>query len=165
MLVVLALDAAGYLLAVSNIPEQVGPLVSVLEDIFVAVAILTISVGLVLPGMIAHAATQVRDAANYVAQTTMTNFSQALRALGRGDLDNARTAVNMVPVKVASQDELGEMAASFNRLQGEINRAATSLDEAREELRLARHDSLTGLITRREFERRLETALIPFPYH
>ena len=159
MLVVLALDAAGYLLAVSNIPEQVGPLVSVLEDIFVAVAILTISVGLVLPGMIAHAATQVRDAANYVAQTTMTNFSQALRALGRGDLDNARTAVNMVPVKVASQDELGEMAASFNRLQGEINRAATSLDEAREELRLARHDSLTGLITRREFERRLETAL------
>ena len=34
-----------------------------LSDIFVAVAILTIAVGLVLPGMIAHAAEQVADAA------------------------------------------------------------------------------------------------------
>ncbi len=159
MLAVLALDAAGYLLAVSSMPQQVGPLVSVLEDIFVAVAILTITVGLVLPGMIAHTAIEVRDAASHIAQTTMTNFSHALRALGRGDLDAAYAKVDMVPVKVTSRDELGEMGASFNRLQNEIVRASMSLDEAREELRLARHDPLTGLITRREFERRLEGAL------
>ena len=159
MLAVLALDAAGYLLAVSSMPQQVGPLVSALEDIFVAVAMLTITVGLVLPGMIAHAAIAVRDAANYIAQTTMTSFSQALKALGRGDLDHARAQVGMVPVKVASRDELGEMASSFNRLQTEIHRASISLEEAREELRQARHDPLTGLITRREFERRLESAL------
>ena len=159
MLAVLAIDAVGYLLAVSSIPQQSGPLISVLEDIFVAVAILTISVGLVLPGMIAHAAIEVRDAARHLAQTTMINFSDALRALGSGDLDRARAQVDIVPINVASRDELGEMAASFNHLQNEIGRASTSLDEAREELRMARHDSLTGLITRREFERRLESAL------
>ena len=160
MLAVLALDAVGYLLAVSSIPQQSSPLITVLEDIFVAVALLTISVGLVLPGMIAHAAIEVRDAARHLAQTTMVDFSDALRALGRGDLDRAHAQVNIMPVKVASRDELGEMAASFNHLQNEIGHASASLDEAREELRLARHDSLTGLITRREFERRLESALV-----
>ena len=159
MLAVLALDAAGYLLAVSSMPQQVGPLVSVLEDIFVAVAILTITVGLVLPGMIAHAAIEIRDAANHIAETTMAGFSHALRALSRGDLDFAQANVNAMPVKAVSRDELGQMATSFNRLQTEIGRASASLDEAREELRLARHDPLTGLITRREFERRLDSAL------
>ena len=159
MLAVLALDSAGYLLAVSSLSQQVGPLVSVLEDIFVAVAILTLAVGLVLPGMIAHAAIEVRDAANHIAETTMAGFSHALRALGRGDLDSAHAQVDSMPVKAMSRDELGQMATSFNRLQTEIGRASASLDEAREELRLARHDPLTGLITRREFERRLENAL------
>ena len=160
MLAVLALDAAGYLLAVSSMPQQIGSLVSALEDIFVVVAILTITVGLVLPGMIAHAAIEVRDSASHIAQNAMTSFSLALRALGRGDLDAAHAKVDMVPVNVTSRDELGEMAASFNRLQNEISRASLSLDEAREELRLARHDPLTGLITRREFERRMESALV-----
>ena len=50
MLLVLAFDGAGYLLAVTSLPDQSSALVSVLEDIFVAVAILSISVGLVLPG-------------------------------------------------------------------------------------------------------------------
>ena len=51
------------------------------------------------------------------------------------------------------------MAKSVNTLQQEIARAAASLAQAREELRQARHDALTGLITRREFERRLDAAL------
>lgn len=65
-----------------------------------------------------------------------------------------------MPVTVHSGDEVGEMARSFNSLQREIVRAAQSLDQAREELRQARHDALTGLITRREFERRLDSALV-----
>ena len=159
MLAVLALDAAGYLLAVSSVPQQNSVMVSVLEDIFVVVAMLTITVGLVLPGMIAHAAMEVRDAASHLAMTTMKNFSHSLRALGRGDLDAPVTQGDFAPLKVTSRDELGEMAESFNQLQYEIGRASISLNETREELRLARHDSLTGLITRREFERRLESAL------
>jgi len=46
---VMALDAAGYLLAVSHVHGD-APLRVILEDTFVAVAILTISVGLILPG-------------------------------------------------------------------------------------------------------------------
>ena len=169
MLLVLAFDGAGYLLAVTSLPDQTGALVSVLEDIFVAVAILSISVGLVLPGIIAHAMVQVSQAATGMAKGAMTSFSNALLALGRGDLDAAQARVDVVPVTAYSGDEVGEMARSINSLQQEIARAAASLDQAREELRQARHDALTGLITRREFERRLDAALVkarrqPMPY-
>ena len=160
MLLVLAFDGAGYLLAVTSLPHQSSALVSILEDIFVAVAILSISVGLVLPGILAHAMVQVSEAATAMSKGAMANFSNALLALGRGDLDAAHARVDVVPVRVHSGDEVGAMAASVNLLQEEIARAAGSLDRAREELRVARHDALTGLITRREFERRLDAALV-----
>jgi diguanylate cyclase (GGDEF)-like protein len=160
MLLVLAFDGAGYLLAVTSLPHQSSALVSILEDIFVAVAILSISVGLVLPGILAHAMVQVSEAATAMSKGAMANFSNALLALGRGDLDAAHARVDVVPVRVQSGDEVGAMAASVNLLQEEIARAAGSLDRAREELRVARHDALTGLITRREFERRLDAALV-----
>jgi len=160
MLLVLAFDGAGYLLAVTSLPHQSSALVSILEDIFVAVALLSISVGLVLPGILAHAMVQVSGAATAMATGAMANFSNALLALGRGDLDAAHARVDVVPVRVQSGDEVGVMAASVNLLQEEIARAAGSLDRAREELRVARHDALTGLITRREFERRLDAALV-----
>src|SRR5450631_113793 len=54
MLFVLVLDGAGYLMAVSSITEGQKALMTVLEDIFVAVALLTLSVGLVLSGETAH---------------------------------------------------------------------------------------------------------------
>jgi hypothetical protein len=159
MLLVPVLGGAGYLLAVTSLPDQSSALVSVLEDIFVAVVILSISVGLVLPGIIANAMTQISDAANSMAKGAMASFSNALLALGRGDLDAAHARVSISPVQVHSGDEAGEMAKSFNRLQQGVAHAAASLDQAREELRQARHDTLTGLITRREFERRLDAAL------
>ncbi|HVN35709.1 MAG TPA: amino acid permease [Casimicrobiaceae bacterium] len=159
MLLVLAFDGAGYLLAVTSLPHQSSALVSILEDIFVAVAILSISVGLVLPGILAHAMVQVSEAATAMSKGAMASFSNALLALGRGDLDAAHARVDVVPVRVHSGDEVGAMAASVNVLQEDIARAAGSLDRAREELRVARHDALTGLITRREFERRLDAAL------
>ena len=56
MLFVLVLDGAGYLMAVNTVPAGHAELVAVLEDIFVVVALLTISVGLVLPGMITYSA-------------------------------------------------------------------------------------------------------------
>ena len=59
MVAVMALDGAGYLLAVSSVAEGQPALISLLQDIFVAVAILTITVGLVLPGIIAQAVEQI----------------------------------------------------------------------------------------------------------
>lgn len=146
MLLVLALDGAGYYIAVHAVTTHQGqsPLVIALEDIFVIVAILTITVGLVLPGMIAHSAAEVSSAANRLATGTMADFSRAMAALADGDLDGASARVDLVPVVVTSRDEVGEMAQSFNTLQEEIARAAMGLVGARDGLRRAR-DELTEI--------------------
>src|SRR4029077_2912072 len=71
MLLVMVLDAAGYLMAVQSLPAGQAPLRAALEDVFVGVAILTISVGLVLPGMIAHSAEEISNAAKRLATGTL----------------------------------------------------------------------------------------------
>jgi diguanylate cyclase (GGDEF)-like protein len=164
MVLVLVLDGIAYLAAVNTISAEHHPeLVSALADIFVAVALLTISVGLVLPGMITYSATEVSKAAKRLTSGTLRQFSQAMAALGHGDLDAAHASVNIVPVKPNSRDELGEMAESFNVLQDEVRLAAISLGEARDKMQVARaeliarheeiaflahHDALTNLANR-----------------
>ena len=135
---------------------------------------LTISVGLVLPGMITYSATEVSKAAKRLTSGTLRDFSRAMDALGRGDLDAAHASVDIVPVRPNSRDELGEMAESFNVLQEEVREAALGLDEAREKLRTARaellarheyiaylahHDALTNLPNRQALAERLEEAV------
>ena len=138
MLLVLVFDGAGYLLAVNSVRQQEPELITLLEDIFVIVALLTVSVGLVLPGIVAHAAQEVAAAANRLATGTLADFSRAMEALAVGDLDAAQARIDVVPIEVHSQDEMGAMAASFNRMQQEIGRAAGGLEGAREGLRTAR---------------------------
>jgi len=138
MLLVLALDGAGYILAVSQLPKTQLPLTTALADIFVLVAILTITVGIVLPGLIANSAQEVSKAAKSLATGTLRDFSNAMHALGRGDLDAAQAVINLRKVHVRSNDELGEMAESFNQLQAEVASAANGLTDAREGLRSAR---------------------------
>ncbi len=84
MLLVLALDAAGYIMAVNALPSQKGEFRVVLADIFVAVALLTITVGIVLPGMIANSAHVVDEAARKLAYGTVFDFARAMEALGSG---------------------------------------------------------------------------------
>ncbi len=142
MLLVLLLDGGGYLMAVHSVSRQQTALVTALEDIFVAVALLTITVGLVLPGLVAHAAEEVSQAAERLTRGTLTDFSRAMQALGVGNLDAAHARVDVVPVLITTQDEVGVMAESFNTLQIEIGRAAMGLDGAREGLRQARRELL-----------------------
>ena len=87
-------------MAVNSVTDGHKALMAALEDIFVVVALLTISVGLVLPGMITHTATEVSDAAKRLTSGTLREFSHAMAALGRGDLDAAHVSVNIVPVKI-----------------------------------------------------------------
>ncbi len=140
MLLVLVLDAVGYLMAVHHVPVHNVALIAVLEDIFVVVALLTISVGLILPGMIAHAAVEVSNAADKLVKGTLADFTRAMHALAMGDLAGAKATFNLAPVVVHSRDEVGDMALSFNKLQEEIGRAATGLEGAREGLSKARKD-------------------------
>jgi two-component system, sensor histidine kinase len=138
MVLVLAFDAAGYLIAVSSVPRDNMALIVALEDIFVVVALLTISVGLVLPGMIAHSAIEVSHAAERLVRGTLSDFTRAMQALAAGDLNAAKAKFELSPVVVHSGDEVGQMALSFNKLQEEIGRAAWGLEGAREGLSEAR---------------------------
>ncbi len=138
MLLVLSLDGLGYLLAVGSVHESNAPLVAGLEDIFVVVALLTLGVGLVLPGFITHSAVEVSTAAKRLSAGTLTEFSHAMAALGRGDLHAAHASVHIEPVHVRSKDELGEMAQSFNLLQDKVQEAAQGLRHARDNMHAAR---------------------------
>ena len=135
MVAVMALDGAGYLLAVSSVEASEPALITLLQDIFVAVAILTITVGLVLPGIIASAVEQISGAAARLATGTLADLTRAMQALSTGDLDGAKARADIVPVVVRSRDEVGELARSFNLMQDEVGRAAEALDGAREGLR------------------------------
>ena len=139
MLLVLVLDGVGYLIAVNTVPQSHAPLRAALEDIFVAVALLTFAVGLVLPGVIAHSATQIADAARALSSGAIGDFSRAMTALGRGDLEGAHATLQIEPVRINSRDELGQMADSFNMLQTEVVRASEGLAGARESLRASRN--------------------------
>ena len=135
MLVVLVLDGFGYLVAVDHVSPGSAALVAMLKDIFVVVGLLTISVGLVLPGMVAQTAKQVQSAAQDLADGTLAQLTAAMEAMAGDDLDLAHAPVTPTPVVVRTADEFGEMAASFNRMQDEAVRAALALDEAVGELR------------------------------
>lgn len=168
MLLVLLLDSVGYLVAVGYVDHGQPALVAALEDIFVAVALITVSVGLVLPGMISHTAREVADAADRLANGTLADLTQAMESLASGDLNAVRARVDNRRVVVHTDDELGAMATSFNTMQDEVARAAVALGGAREELRssrrhlehLAATDPLTGLSNRRHFEEQLEQEVV-----
>jgi signal transduction histidine kinase/amino acid transporter/HAMP domain-containing protein len=148
MLAVLTLDGIGYLIAVSNVSTTQPILVAILKDIFVAVGLLTITVGLILPGMISHTANQVSVAAKQLSEGTLLDLTTAMEALSTGDLDRAEAHVEVTPVDVRTRDEFGEMAAMFNVMQDEIVRAATAVDTAADELRTHR-DELERLVAER----------------
>jgi signal transduction histidine kinase/CheY-like chemotaxis protein len=138
MMLVLVLDAAGYLIAVTHVAQQEQGLIVALEDIFVIVALLTITVGLILPGTIAQSAVDVSRAAERLVKGTLADFTRAMRALAAGDLEAAKAHFDFAPLIVHSRDEIGDMALNFNRLQEEIGRAAGGLEGARAGLSEAR---------------------------
>jgi diguanylate cyclase (GGDEF)-like protein/PAS domain S-box-containing protein len=135
MLLVMLLDSVGYLIAVNSVHDLEPAIKSALADIFVAVSLVTISVGLVLPGTIAHVASQVAAAARRLATGTLADLTRAMESLAAGDLEAARARVDTARIAVHSADELGAMATSFNTMQDEVARTAIALDGARENLR------------------------------
>ncbi|WP_303785689.1 diguanylate cyclase [Azovibrio restrictus] len=86
----------------------------------------------------------------------VTRLVDAVRAMAAGNFQ--------VRVEESSRDELGELEQGFNRMAEYISDVHRSLQERIDEATAllayqARHDALTGLVNRREFETRLEAAI------
>lgn len=94
-----------------------------------------------------------------VAVVVASALSRPINAIGRA----ARFfAVGQVKTALPThrQDEIGDLARSFSRMQDQISQQLEELESSRQELSdLARHDGLTGLANRRLFEERLQSAL------
>ncbi len=157
MLLVLVLDSIGYVLAITSINRHNTATVTGLEDIFVAVALLTISVGLVLPGVIGHAVGEVAHAADRLANSTLTDLVQAMRALQEGNLEECKVRIDICPIVVRSKDEVGAMADNFNTMQVQLGNVASSLYGARLSLYEAREKLKTYNEELRRAHRELET--------
>ncbi len=101
MVAVLLFDGAGYIVAVHNIPTTNAAMVVALEDIFVVVAMLTVGVGLVLPGMIGYSAAHELGVTN----ATLRRGTEALeQEISERELAEQRL------LHIASHDELTGLA-------------------------------------------------------
>jgi diguanylate cyclase (GGDEF)-like protein len=112
--------------------------------------LLIVAVGMVLIVLLSSAM------ANHLAKPLM-RLVIAVRSMSTGRLD--------VRVPAVSEGEFGELEKGFNEMAGHIEEVHSSMQQRIEEATAqlafqARHDALTGLLNRREFEQRLEKALI-----
>jgi signal transduction histidine kinase len=155
MFLLTVVSAVGYLKAIHYIAKEGSnpALVVFLTDNFVLVALMTISVGLLVPGITVNLLTKISDAATTLVRGPLRDFSDALISLGQGDLHRTNVEIDIEPIRISSHDEMGKMAASFNQLQGEIARSVEGLNNAREKL-IAAHQELIS--TNRSLEERVE---------
>lgn len=137
LIIVLLFDAIGYLIAVHNIDSTHSQLMIVLQDIFVVVALMTLTVGLILPGMIIHVAGEINEAAKRIIKNNLTTLSFAMEKLGSGNLEKTTLNYDVVPIKITTHDEIGEMAKSFNIMQDEIRKTAINFENVRVRLQKA----------------------------
>ncbi len=122
MVTVLFLDGAGYYLAIASIPKVEAGMVAALQDIFVVVAMMTIGVGLVLPGMVAHAATRelelVNDSLRSGTEALEVEVSERQLAQERLLHVVSHDALTGLPNRSAFIDRLGQLGAR-SQVRGE----------------------------------------------
>lgn len=109
---------------------------------------------ILVPAILLFAFFTARMAKNLIHP--ILRLSEAAKAMAEGQIDTR--------VPETSKDEIGYLERGFNHMVDQVSEIHRTLhqriDEATAQLAYqARHDPLTGLINRREFETRLESAI------
>ena len=91
----------------------------------------------------------------FAARAITRPLHEMIKAIQRFSKDRT-----VSPLPLRRQDELGQLARSFQEMQQEIVEHLNQLNESRNALdHLAQHDPLTGLPNRRMFFERLQQAI------
>ena len=147
-ILILLLNATAFHTAIEQVGPQKAVFINLYTEIFLVAAIITYSVAMIVPNILANSALQVAKSAKKLSKGTLADFSNAMIALGKGDLDAAHASISMNPIPVYSRDdEISEMAISFNELQMGIIQAASGLDAARVGLMDARNKLIDTNVT------------------
>jgi signal transduction histidine kinase len=138
MLFVFVPDTAGYLIAVRNVSRKEPGLIAALEDVFVVVALLTSSVGLILPGHNRAIGGRTFQGSGALSQRDARGFHPRDTRTGSG-----RPRSRQGPLCLCARDRpfvrrLGHGAQFQHRLQEEIARSSEGLEGARKGLSEAR---------------------------
>jgi len=121
------------------------------EELLAAGRRLGVTVGMVTLIAILLTATLFFTALRKVLLTPIRKLREATREIGRGNLE--------IRIDVDRDDELGELADSFEEMSGSLRRSS-------EQVRfLADHDSLTGLANRRRLSELLSHAIAQAQRH
>ena len=140
LLAVLALEAAGYGLALYYLLPHHPVRASVLAMILFASALPAAAIGWVFLRSL-RSAKEISRAAGHVAGTSLANLSQACEALGTGNFDRPLPQPATVQFPVRNGGELGEITAHFNELQRAVAATSATFETARASL----HESYQAL--------------------
>lgn len=147
-ILIILLNATAFNIAVNQVLPQKATFVNLYTEIFLVVSILIFCVALIIPNILSNSALQVAKSAKELSKGTLSDFTKAMIALGKGDLNAAQASISMTEIPVYSRDdEVSEMAISFNELQHNIMEAATGLEGARVGLMEARNKLIDTNVT------------------
>jgi len=120
---------AAYWLASQNLPADNTAVADSLRNLFITGALLTVVIGLILPGRAARAGGTMCRKQRYDWPAARSRSCRARFARWpRGILTPPTPPVDVAILSPRSNDELGRMAQCFNQMQAEIARIVIGLD-------------------------------------
>lgn len=141
--IIVGLNSTGYLLLLLKFPQTTGETIVILQDIFITVILLTLTLGLWITDSVAHVAVEISKASNHLAKVTMPELVIGMKALGSGILDKINfNPPKKIIVETHRKDELGIMIRNFSALEEQIGNIFINMENTREQLIISKEKML-----------------------